>query len=124
MKRNIMLAAFCCLFWGGVFAQNSKFNSPSRKLQLAEFAIANLYVDNVDENKLVETAIVKMLEELDPHSTYSDPEEVKRLNEPLFRWDRHSVQYGDRYLVCYPARVGRSVGEGRNTGWRPDCGGE
>lgn len=24
-----------------------------------------------------------MLEELDPHSTYSDPEEVKRLNEPL-----------------------------------------
>ena len=48
MKRNIMLAAFCCLFWGGVFAQNSKFNSPSRKLQLAEFAIANLYVDNVE----------------------------------------------------------------------------
>lgn len=52
-------------------------NSPSRKLQLAEFAISNLYVDQVDENKLVESAIVKMLEQLDPHSTYSDPEEVK-----------------------------------------------
>ena len=31
----------------------------------------------------MEEAIVKMLEQLDPHSTYSDPEEVKRMNEPL-----------------------------------------
>lgn len=31
-------------------AQESKFlNSPARKLQLAEFAIANLYVDEVNE---------------------------------------------------------------------------
>ena len=56
-----------------VEAQNKLLNSPARKLQLAEFAIANLYVDDVDEDKLVEDAIIKMLEELDPHSTYSDP---------------------------------------------------
>lgn len=49
-----------------------------RKLQMAEFAIANLYVDKVDEDKLVEEAIVKMLAQLDPHSTYSDAEEVKK----------------------------------------------
>ncbi len=54
-----------------------------RKLQMADFFIANFYVDKVDENKLVEAAIIKMLSELDPHSTYSDAEEVKKMNEPL-----------------------------------------
>ena len=51
--------------------------------RMAEFAIANLYVDEVNEGKLVEEAIVKMLEQLDPHSTYSDPEEVKRMASHL-----------------------------------------
>ena len=41
-----------------------------RKLQIAEYATVNLYVDSVDENKLVEDAIRGMLEKLDPHSTY------------------------------------------------------
>ena len=82
--RKYILTCFCGLaVWTALSAQNKLLDSPSRKLQLAEFAISNLYVDKVDEDKLVETAIVSMLEKLDPHSTYSDPEEVKRLNEPL-----------------------------------------
>ena len=84
MKQRLYLILLCnFFFFCSVVAQNKMLNSPSRKLQLAEFAISNLYVDQVDENKLVESAIVKMLEQLDPHSTYSDPEEVKALNEPL-----------------------------------------
>ena len=51
-------------------------DSPLRKLQIAELAISNLYVDNVDEGKLVEDAIRGMLEKLDPHSSYSTPKEV------------------------------------------------
>lgn len=66
----------------GIQAQNYN-SSAARKLQMAEFAIANLYVDEVDENKLVEEAIIKMLAQLDPHSLYSNPDEVKKLNEPL-----------------------------------------
>ncbi len=58
-------------------------DSPIRKLQIAEMAINNLYVDSVDENKLVEDGIRGMLEKLDPHSSYSNPEEVKAMNEPL-----------------------------------------
>lgn len=50
---------------------------------MAELAIANFYVDEVDENQLVEEAIIKMLAKLDPHSTYANPDEVKKLNEPL-----------------------------------------
>ena len=54
-----------------------------QKLVTAERAISELYVDSVDEDKLVEDAIRGMLEKLDPHSTYSSPEETKELNEPL-----------------------------------------
>ena len=45
--------------------------------------IAKYYVDSVDENKIVESAIRSMLETLDPHSSYSDIEETKELTEPL-----------------------------------------
>ena len=58
-------------------------DSPLRKLQIAEMAITNLYVDSVDEGRLVEDAIRGMLEKLDPHSSYSTPKEVKSLTEPL-----------------------------------------
>lgn len=78
-----MVIVSCICLLATAAAQNKVLNSPSRKLQLAEFAISNLYVDKVDENKVVENAIKGMLEQLDPHSTYSDPEEVKKLNEPL-----------------------------------------
>ena len=54
-----------------------------RKLSIAEMSIANLYVEKVDEEKLVEDAIKGMLEKLDPHSSYATPKEVQQLNEPL-----------------------------------------
>ena len=96
----------------GVHAQNKLLNSPSRKLQLAEFAISNLYVDKVDEGKLVEAAIIRMLEELDPHSTYADPEEVKRLNEPLQgNFDGIGIQFNmatDTLFVFQPVSGGPS----------------
>lgn len=66
----------------GTFAQHSK-QDYLRKLNIAEMAVSNLYVDSVDENKLIEDAIRGMLEKLDPHSSYSTPKEVKQMNEPL-----------------------------------------
>lgn len=53
------------------------------KLRYAEAAITNLYVDTVDEDKLVEDAIKGMLEKLDPHSSYTNAKETRELNEPL-----------------------------------------
>lgn len=83
-----------------------------RKLQLAEYAITRLYVDTVDENKLVEEAIVKMLAQLDPHSTYSTPEEVKEMNEPLQgNFDGIGIQFQmmeDTLLVIQPVSDGPS----------------
>lgn len=57
--------------------------SSLRKLTIASVAITSLYVDSVDDSKLAEDAIRGMLENLDPHSSYSTPKEVKALTEPL-----------------------------------------
>ena len=54
-----------------------------RKLQIAEVAITNLYVDTVNEQKLVEDAIRGMLKALDPHSTYTTAKETKAFTEPM-----------------------------------------
>ncbi len=87
-------------------------DSPIRKLQIAEMAINNLYVDSVDEKKLVEDAIRGMLEKLDPHSSYSDPEEVKALTEPLQgNFEGIGVQFNmvdDTLLVIQPVSKGPS----------------
>ena len=39
------------------------------------------YVDSLDNSHLIETAITSILSELDPHSSYSSPEEMKAINE-------------------------------------------
>ena len=87
-------------------------DSPIRKLQIAEMAINNLYVDSVDEKKLVDDAIRGMLEKLDPHSSYSDPEEVKALTEPLQgNFEGIGVQFNmvdDTLLVIQPVSKGPS----------------
>ena len=86
--------------------------SPLRKLQIAEMAVTNLYVDTVNEQTLVEDAIRGMLEKLDPHSSYSTPEEVKAMNEPLQgSFDGIGVQFNmvdDTLLVIQPITGGPS----------------
>lgn len=113
MKYRCLITWLCVLFALSAGAQSNKLlNSPSRKLQLAEFAIANLYVDEVNEGKLVEDAIVSMLKELDPHSTYSNPEEVRELNEPLQgNFDGIGIQFNmatDTLFVIQPVSGGPS----------------
>lgn len=54
-----------------------------RKLQMVQMAVTSLYVDSVDQKKLTEDAIRGMLDKLDPHSSYTNAEETKKLTEPL-----------------------------------------
>ncbi len=54
-----------------------------RKLQMAQVAITSLYVDSVDQKKMAEDAIRGMLDKLDPHSSYTNASDTKKLNEPL-----------------------------------------
>lgn len=89
-----------------------KDNTPARKLQIAEMAIKGLYVDQVDEQKLVEDGIRGMLEKLDPHSAYSTAKETKAMNEPLQgSFDGIGVQFNmvqDTLLVIQPVLKGPS----------------
>jgi len=45
--------------------------------------IEGKYVDSIDRDKLIETAIPKIVSELDPHSEYIPASELKAVNEPL-----------------------------------------
>lgn len=81
MKKLLYMALAAALATG-LFAQ-SRVLTPDQKLRMAEVVVADYYVDTVNEDKLVESAIRSMLEELDPHSAYSTAEETKELNEPL-----------------------------------------
>ena len=96
----------------GQFRINQSDDSPIRKLQFAEIAISNLYVDSVDEKKLVENAIRGMLDKLDPHSSYMTPKEVKDANEPLNgNFEGIGVQFNmieDTLLVIQPVTNGPS----------------
>lgn len=87
-------------------------NSPLRKLQIAELAIENIYVDSVDANKVVEDGIRGMLSKLDPHSSYSTAEETKELNEPLQgNFDGIGVQFNiveDTLLIIQTVNGGPS----------------
>ena len=80
MKRILTVIALLATCLNLLLAQQ---NSQLRKLQLALYAITNLYVDSVDDKHLAEVAIQRMLSDLDPHSTYTNPQETKELNEPL-----------------------------------------
>ena len=91
---------------------NFSGDSQLRKLQMAEMAVTNLYVDSVDEEKLVEDAIVGMLSKLDPHSSYSTAKETKALNESLQgSFDGIGVQFNmveDTLLIIQPVLKGPS----------------
>ena len=91
---------------------NFGYNSPMRKMVLAEMAITNLYVDSVDEKKLAEDGIRGMIEQLDPHSSYSTAIETKEMNEPLQgSFEGIGVQFNmvkDTLLVIQPVVNGPS----------------
>lgn len=85
MRRLIIATAF--LFPIGISAQvTDEHNSPlatTEKFKTLLTYISQFYVDDVMEDKLVEDAIVALLEKLDPHSIYIPKEEVEATNAPL-----------------------------------------
>ncbi len=115
MKPSTALLALALFIASAAVAQtkiNLGSDSPLRKLQIAELAITNLYVDSVDEAKLVEDGIRGMIEKLDPHSSYSTAKEVRAMNEPLAgNFEGIGVQFNmieDTLLVIQPVSGGPS----------------
>ncbi len=101
----------------GMSAQGNSFGDPKSpdniyKLYRALMAIDALYVDSVDKEKLIEDAIRGMLEKLDPHSSYSNAEEVKKMMASLEgNFDGVGIQYNiidDTIMVVQPVAKGPS----------------
>ena len=92
--------------------QATSIDAELQKLLVAEGAISALYVEDVDEKKIVEQAIKGMLEELDPHSTYLTPEENDKSNETLMgSFEGIGVQFNmveDTLFIVQPIPDGPS----------------
>ena len=79
---TIMAAAVLLPLANKICGQQMQF-SPNNKLRMAEQIIENYYVEDVNADSVVQEAIVAMLKTLDPHSSYSNPEETTELTQPL-----------------------------------------
>lgn len=78
----------------------------AQKVNIAITAVENLYVDELNSNKLAEDAIIGLLEKLDPHSNYMTPEEVKEMNEPLQgNFDGIGIQFNMLTDTLYVVQV-------------------
>lgn len=87
-----LLMALCVIigigigtFYANHFSGNrlSIINSGSNRLNNLLHIIDDQYVDTVDINKLVETAIPQILSELDPHSVYISAKDAQRAADDL-----------------------------------------
>lgn len=87
MKKTIISLAVAAMSAAAVAQIPNLFGpqklSAPEKLARAEALIEQFYLEDVEGEKLVEEAISAMLATLDPHSTYSDPEETKEMTQPL-----------------------------------------
>lgn len=83
MKRTFSLLSTLLLVAAMTAVRADIKLTPDRKLAFAQQIIANYYVDEIDTTKVVEDAIIAMLKDLDPHSTYTNADETRELTEPL-----------------------------------------
>lgn len=72
---------------GGIYLGSKLSSSPAvssdNKINSILDYIQQEYVDTVNRKSLVDASIVKILEQLDPHSAYIPSEELQATNEPL-----------------------------------------
>ena len=82
MKKglSVFLFVFALIFSAG--AQNNSSFSAYKFVRFIQYLSGN-YVDTINVNKLIDDAIVEILEQLDPHSIYISKEDVQAMNEPL-----------------------------------------
>lgn len=82
MYRSLLLSAAAAISLQAT-CQQQQDPTTVGKLESLLYHIDRMYVDDVNKQQLVDAAIVRMLEELDPHSIYIPKEELEEVNEPL-----------------------------------------
>lgn len=83
MQKKIVAVVLGTLFLSGCVYGQFRPSPEGLKFERTLQLINSLYVDDADSKALTEAAIRAMLQELDPHSSYLNEEEVRAMNEPL-----------------------------------------
>ena len=112
MKKKIVLFLVVqSLITATAWAQPDPKTTTDKFASLLNY-IEYMYVDSVNSKELTEKAIISLLEELDPHSTYISAEELQEANEPLEgSFDGIGVQFNilhDTIMVVEPIQGGPS----------------
>ena len=117
-------------FIAEIFSVNNKdarilFPQKKDKLDLIFDFIANEYVDSISKDKLIEIAIPKILESLDPHTVYISPEDAKSMQEELVGdFEGIGIQFNifkDTLLIVNVIKNGPSEKAGLKAGDRIIC---
>ncbi len=85
LRTTCILLISLLLCFSSLQAQNPNKNYQPNKVKMDQLlnAINTMYVDTVDFDPLVDKAVVSMLKELDPHTSYIAKKDVAAMNEPL-----------------------------------------
>lgn len=113
VKKLIALALMLATICPSIHAkEEDDIQMALNKLYKSAVMTTLYYVDSVDCKKLVEDAINGMLKELDPHSTYTNAADTKKLTEPLNgSFDGIGVQFNmleDTLVIIQPVTKGPS----------------
>lgn len=106
----------------GQFVAAQTLNEGTFKIAKTLDLIDKWYVDTSSQEKLVEDAIVTILKDLDPHSTYVSAKDVREMNEPLQgNFDGIGIHFNllnDTIIVIEPISGGPSEKVGLKAGDR------
>lgn len=73
---------------------STALNFYTQKLKQTLFLLYNGYVDTVNLNTVTERAVIKIMEDLDPHSQYISAKDVKEMEEPLLgKFEGIGIEY-------------------------------
>ena len=124
MKRKILNGAVLAfsLFLFTISASSQVLNDGTFKFGRTLSLIDAFYVDSTNLDMLTEKAIIEVLKNLDPHSTYISAKDVKEMNEPLNgNFEGIGVQFNllrDSIIIIEPISGGPSEKVGIRAGDR------
>jgi carboxyl-terminal processing protease len=114
--------AILCLILFTFTASSQMLNEGTIKIARTFGLIDAFYVDSTNMDMLTEKAIVEILRNLDPHSTYISAKDVKEMNEPLNgNFEGIGVQFNllrDSIIIIEPIAGGPSEKVGIKAGDR------
>ncbi len=124
MKRKLSgkVLLVLALFLVTLSASSQMLDEGTIKIGRTLGLIDAFYVDSANNDKLAEKAIIEILKNLDPHSTYISAKDVKDMNEPLNgNFEGIGVQFNllrDSIIIIEPIAGGPSEKVGIRSGDR------